>query len=267
MSAAAAVTAPVMPLPSLLHPPAPFFPLLLSPSLSPTSPPPPTDMLRAASHFLTDAPRPRHFAQPDPADPATLTATPPTLIPPAAASDPRLCRLLSDPPLLRQLAGCLPLVVRDAVRHGLLEPVEVWLAAHEAAKVGREGGRGAGRVETGLVGVHYSACGTLHSLLHTLSFTHIHASCPTRNVFLVLFKHTAYTHILPPAHHSQERLSAMEPLRIRNDAARRAIHAAASAAGADQPGSAAHGHLVKAEEDGEREWRHSGLCGVMWGGK
>ncbi|KAG2451498.1 hypothetical protein HYH02_004096 [Chlamydomonas schloesseri] len=140
------------------------------------------DMLRATSHFLTDAPSPRHFTQPDPTDPATLTAAPPAALPAAAAADPRLAALLSQPPLLRRVATGLPLAVGDAVQDGLEEPVAVWLAAHDAAK---------------------------------------------------------------------ERLAALEPLRIRHDAARRAIHTAASAPGADQPGSAAHAHLVKAEEDGE----------------
>ncbi len=84
-------------------------------------------MLGSAGRFLTDAPRPRRFTQSDPSDPSTLTAGPPAL--------PHQFEPLNQPSLVRRLAAGTPLAVADMVGAGLEEPMAVWLAALDAAKV------------------------------------------------------------------------------------------------------------------------------------
>ncbi len=98
----------------------PFAPTHLHPS---------PDTLRTAGHLLLTAPRPRQFTQADPTDPASLQAQPPPPLPPPFAH-------LNHHPSLRHLAEGTPLAVSDLLRIALQEPIGVWLAALDAAKVG-----------------------------------------------------------------------------------------------------------------------------------
>lgn len=95
-------------------------------------PHPSPDTLRTAGHLLVTAARPRQFAQADPTDPASLQAQPPPPLPAPLAH-------LNHHPSLRHLAEGTPLAVADLVRVSLQEPIGVWLAALDAAKVGALG--------------------------------------------------------------------------------------------------------------------------------
>ncbi len=58
-------------------------------------------------------------------------------------------------------------------------------------------------------------------------------------------------------------MSSLDRLRVRYDAARRALHAASRAAGAGDVGNPAHTHLIRLEQDSEREWGLRGRRRVL----